>query len=385
MTLIVVLKCEDDGIPGVVICVDSQETIVFQGREYKVSRLKIRPKRCGNFDLAIAGSGNNGDVIDGAVGQLHDTVTEAKITKLPELKRLMQGVLLEFRKEEAGSYSRSDLDFRLVICARSIEPEAVEAWTTRASHLEAIPDDPPYALLGWEERLYHHELARAYPEPRSLMQATILGLHILSLAKQTSRYVDGPFHVVVAQPGGMWREDKAVVSELEQRLSLFAPMLADLLLSCPDTTLKSKDFMDKLREFEATLIQLRADYIQAEGERFLQGASGKKKNPLPHLLLPKGSISHFVVENGALVMEVDEDEVRNQKLRDEMREMRKWAEEQQAHMGKKHLPKFVPCSKCQKQFIVQVEDTGKAHYELETSCPHCGEKQKVEWKFSNRR
>ena len=121
MTLIVVLKCEDDGIPGVVICVDSQETIVFQGREYKVSRLKIRPKRCGNFDLAIAGSGNNGDVIDGAVGQLHDTVTEAKITKLPELKRLMQGVLLEFRKEEAGSYSRSDLDFRLGVCP-SIQP-----------------------------------------------------------------------------------------------------------------------------------------------------------------------------------------------------------------------------------------------------------------------
>jgi hypothetical protein len=68
---------------------------------------------------------------------------------------------MRVNEQEAESYSRIDLDFRLVICARSIEPQAVEAWTARASHLEAIPHDPPYALLGWEERLYHHELARA--------------------------------------------------------------------------------------------------------------------------------------------------------------------------------------------------------------------------------
>lgn len=386
MTLIVALRSEeDDGTRGIAICVDSQETITFQGREYKVSRLKIKPKRCGNFDLAIAGSGNNGDAIDAAVGEIHDAVTQASIARLPELKTFIQATLRKFRKDEAGAYTKADLGFRLLICARSVEPQAVEAWTTTGSQLEAIPEDPPYVMLGWEERLYAHELERAYPAPRSLMQATILALHVLSIAEQTSRYVGSPFRVVVAQPKGMWSEDKAVVSELEQRLGVFAPMLADLMLACPDTTMRSKDFLQKLSLFEAELLQLRADYIQAEGDRFLQGGSSKQKNPLRHLLLPKGSIANFCVKNGKLVLEVDEDEVRTQKLRDEMREMRKWAEEQKAHMGKKHLPKFVPCSKCQKQFIVQVEDTGKAHYELEASCPHCGEKQKVEWKFSNRR
>jgi hypothetical protein len=386
MTLIVALRSEeDDGTRGVAICVDSQETITFQGREYKVSRLKIKPKRCGNFDLAIAGSGNNGDAIDAAVGEIHDAVTQAGIARLPELKTFIQSTLRKFRKDEARAYSRADLGFRLLICARSIEPQAVEAWTTTASQLQPIPEDPPYVVLGWEERLYLHELERAYPASRSLMQATILALHVLSIAKQTSRYVDRPFHVVVTQPSGMWFEDKAVVLELEQRLGIFAPMLADLMLACPDTTMKSKDFLEKLSIFERELLQLRADYIQAEGDRFLQGASGKKKNPLPHLLLPKDSIAHFRVENGRLVLDVDEDEVRTKKLRDEMREMRKWAEEQKAHLGKRHLPKFVPCLKCQKQFVVQVEDTGKVHYELETSCPHCGEKQKVEWNLPGRR
>jgi hypothetical protein len=385
MTLIVALRCEDDGVPGVAVCVDSQETIVFQGREYRVSRLKIKPKRCGNFDLAIAGSGNNGDAIDAAVGQIHDAVIHASATRLPELKTFIQSTLRKFRKDEARAFSRADLGFRLLICARSIEPQAVEVWITMGSQLEPMPEDPPYVMLGWEERLYEHELERAYSAPRSLMQATILGLHVLSIAKQTSRYVDRPFRVVVTQPKGMWCEDKAVVSQLEQRLGIFAPMLADLMLACPDTTMRSRDFLEKLSVFEAELLQLRADYIQAEGDRLLQGGSGKKKNPLPHLLLPKGSIAHFRVQNGRLVLDVDEDEVRTQKLRDEMREMRKWAEEQKAHIGKKHLPKFVPCSKCQKQFVVQVEDTGKAHYELEATCPHCGEKQKIEWNLPGRR
>lgn len=340
MTLLVGLRSEeDDGTRGVAICVDSQETITFKGREYKVSRLKIKPKKCGNFDLAIAGSGNNGDAIDVAVGEIHDAVTQASITQLPELKTLIQSTLRKFRSDEAKAYSRADLGFRLLICARSIEPQAIEAWTTTGSQLEPIPEDPPYVMVGMEEQLYEYELKRAYPEPRSLVQATILALHVLSIAEQTSRYVESPFRVVVMQPKGMWSEDKAVVSELEQRLGVFAPMLTDLMLACPDTTMKSKDFLEKLSVFERELLQLRADYIQAEGDRFLRGASGKKKNLLPHLLLPKGSVAHFRVRNGRLILDVDEDEVRTKKFRDEMRANRKWAQEQIERIGRKRSSK----------------------------------------------
>jgi hypothetical protein len=298
--------------------VDSQETYVANGREYRVARLKINPKRCGNFDLAIAGSGKNGNVIDGAVGHLHKAIAKSKLQLLSELQELIEAELREFRKDEAAVYSKADLGFRLVICARSVEPKAVEIWTTQASHLEPIPQDPPYALVGWEEYIYHQEIARAYPFPRTLIQATILGVHVITIASQTSRYVDGPIRAVVALPSGMWFEDKAVISELEQRLGKFSLLLADLFLSCPDTTMKSKDFEEKLSRFEFELLQLRADYIQAEGERFLKGAEGEKKNPFPHLLLPRGSVANFRSLNGKLVFDVDEDEERTKKHRDQM-------------------------------------------------------------------
>jgi hypothetical protein len=63
VTLINAFRCVDDkGMPCGIICVDSQETVKLGKTEYRVSRLKIKPKRCGNFDLAIAGVGG-GDVM----------------------------------------------------------------------------------------------------------------------------------------------------------------------------------------------------------------------------------------------------------------------------------------------------------------------------------
>lgn len=339
VSLIVVFRCDEQGTLGFSVCVDSQETTKIGGREYRVPKIKIRPRRCGNFDLAIAGSGNNGDVIDGAVGYIEEAVKASNLKRLSEIRGLIRNELRQCRKQEESSYSKGDLGFRLVICARSIDPQEVECWITRASYLEPMREEPPYDLVGIEESLYNEELERAYQQPRSLIQATILGVHVLSLARQTSRYIDNPFRVVVAQPDYMASEDKAVISELEGRLSVFSPLLADLLLSCPDTTMKSKEFLEKLSRFECELLQLRADYIQAEGERFLKAAHRKKKDNFPRLLLPKGSVSRMRVQDGRLTLDVDEDEVRTKKFRDEMRANRKWAQEQIERMSGKRSSK----------------------------------------------
>src|SRR5271155_361272 len=98
VTLINAFRCvSGDGTPCGIICVDSQETVKLGRVEYRVSRLKIKPKRCGNFDLAIAGAGD-GDVIDACVCRLHRAVAKRKTTAWPELQESLEAELQKYRK-----------------------------------------------------------------------------------------------------------------------------------------------------------------------------------------------------------------------------------------------------------------------------------------------
>jgi hypothetical protein len=121
VTLIAGFKCTD----GFVLCADSQET--YKG--YRVSVQKLVPRRCGSFDLALAGSGNNGDLIDALINRVHDNLSSATdIHTLPDLKKFMRREMLDFKKEEAADFSRDDKSMDFVIGARTIDPPACEAW-----------------------------------------------------------------------------------------------------------------------------------------------------------------------------------------------------------------------------------------------------------------
>ena len=81
MTLIACFKCSD----GVVLCADSQETV----GEYRFSRQKLVPFLAGNFELAIAGSGNDGDLIDSFVQRLQNNLTDFQGTTLGDLRKFI--------------------------------------------------------------------------------------------------------------------------------------------------------------------------------------------------------------------------------------------------------------------------------------------------------
>ncbi len=149
MTLIAAFKCSD----GFVVCADSQETVGY----HRVSRQKIVPKKLGNFEIAIGGSGN-GSLIDAIVHRIETKLESlADIRTLPQLKVMVRKELLDARRNDARLYPKEDRDVGFLVCARSLEAPAVEVWRTAASQLIPVQD---YCLVGWAEELYEHAAKR---------------------------------------------------------------------------------------------------------------------------------------------------------------------------------------------------------------------------------
>ena len=200
------------------ICSDSQET-AGSHNQYRVDRKKLIPKRCGNFDIAAAGSGNNGELIDACTQRLHDNITSANIRTLPELKKFIEQDLLDFRKNEASDYSRSDKDMAFIIGARSVDPPACTAWLSSASRLTEITES---AITGHEDYRYDYLLDNLYRSDLTLARGVFLGLHVMGIAEQTSNCIKAPVTVVTVKAGRLGEETQATIDQLVLRVKLFA-------------------------------------------------------------------------------------------------------------------------------------------------------------------
>src|ERR1035438_3789217 len=100
MTLIVGVRCAG----GYVLCADSQEEVTRDGFSSRVTRQKLEVKACGNFYLAIAGSGTDGDVIDACAEWIQQAVTGTQIISLPALKEFIQHQLRDFNKTHKDDF-----------------------------------------------------------------------------------------------------------------------------------------------------------------------------------------------------------------------------------------------------------------------------------------
>jgi hypothetical protein len=109
MTLISGIRCGE----GFVICADSQETV----DAFRVPRKKLVSKRCGQFDLAIAGAGESGKLIDALVQRVLDNVAATILTDIAALKEFIQHEIQEFNDKEAREYSKSDREMDFLIWA----------------------------------------------------------------------------------------------------------------------------------------------------------------------------------------------------------------------------------------------------------------------------
>jgi 20S proteasome alpha/beta subunit len=266
VTLIAAFRCQW----GAVICADTQET----AGQYRVSVDKIAPSEVGEYELVIGGAGNSGGLIDDFTENFARSV-ESWPAGLSEqdIRLKIRRALFEFHRDEVAYFPAAPDDKRLefIICIQPNLKKKIGGtidynnlpnpflWRTDGTSLVTVRD---YALLGFEDAIYKHEVKRLYTPQIAMAQAVMLCVNLLSMAKATSNYIGGETQLITVRVGGMTLVDSSHVSNLEQRTATFNQALAELVLACPDLSIRNDEFQDLLTNFGKRVMQLREQYLE---------------------------------------------------------------------------------------------------------------------------
>lgn len=259
MTLIAAFRCDR----AVVICADSQETV----GDYRVAVDKIKPRPAGQYEIVIGGAGASGPLIDRfsldlerAIGGWDSGVPTA------EIENRLGALLQTFQSSHVKNSTYKSEDFAFLVCVKDKAREEIGLWELRDT---AVLPVESYSLIGWEEALYHHEVAWLYRGRPWIGQGIQLGLRLFTMAKATSNYIGGSTQVIVVRDNGMHVEDPKDIRELEERIAQFNEALADIVLACPDLSIHHGGFSELLAVFEDTVISLREYYFHDTAEAML--------------------------------------------------------------------------------------------------------------------
>lgn len=251
MTLIAAIRTKE----GVAICADSQETSEHEdGSSYRRTVQKIAPITAGNYQIAIAGSGD-ADLIEAfivlAERALKDDASAGSINRVH--------VLLEEKLDNFYSkHVKGEASMKLFIAAHSTLSKEYEVWVSEQQYLRALKDAE---LIGWEEELYWVATRRLYRPGMSLMQAIIAAVHVLVIGEESSNYIKGPFSLTVIRENGIWPENTGYVNTLRERLRKFESYTNQILLACADTSLYSHDLEKAIIQFASTAKELHKEQI----------------------------------------------------------------------------------------------------------------------------
>ena len=281
MTLIVALRSPE----GAVIAADSQETIETGKRKniFRYTVQKITPERIGNFTVVIAGAGD-GELIDAFQERLRSTMPSASIDSLKDFKSTFESELSAFYKSDGAMYGKRRI--ALVVGARSHPESKFELWRTAGSRLVRINQEP--YLVGFDEYLYKHVAGELYRPTRHLGQNVLIAVRILELARQTSRYIDRPYSVVIFRDANVWTEKVDFISQVIERTEMFGAQVSDLFVSMMDLSSPPSEFAAKLREFEATVSELRTDYRIETAKIMFPNQDAVRTYDSPYLHLASG-------------------------------------------------------------------------------------------------
>jgi hypothetical protein len=346
--------------PVFVVCADSQETIEEpDGSSYRVSLQKIKPKKCGNFDIAIGGSSPSGELLDACVNRIEENVMSFTGTTIPELKKFISNELLDFGRKDAKLFSRKERTANLLILARSVPASTVECWHTRASQLLPVERK---VLIGWDEKLYKHILDRLYPETGPFLppqQAVLLGLHLLKIAEDTSNYVKAPITVIVGHQSTIQELPADRVQKSRERIELFRAQTDRILLSLADHTIRRPEYEAKLDEVKATALQLRDEFVQDSAPKSVEDMMTVND------LLPNLPVGGLVIKFGlAGPLKLTEDPA-------DVGRWRKKIEHTKILGGASPVVVTVGC-KCGKNFDIEFPNH-KTAYGSSVKCGSCGE------------
>jgi len=260
MTLIAAFRTKE----GVAICADSQETVTNNlGDEYRQTVQKIAPVEAGQYQIAIAGSGD-GEFIDAFVELAERRLSEDKSApSINRVRSLIENELDKFYKKH------TDASMTLFVAAQCPTEKACEVWVSRKQYLRVLKD---VELIGWDEPLYLITAKRLYRSGMSLMQAVLASVHVLVIGEESSNYIKGPFSLTVVRENGLWAEDSAYVDVLRTRLKEFEVFTNQILLACADTSIYSSALHSAIQGFAHTAQRMHEEQIEeAVGKMAKQG------------------------------------------------------------------------------------------------------------------
>lgn len=275
MTLIAGFKCRE----GFVISADSQVT----AGDYRASHRKLSPWQSGNFEIALAGSGDNGDVIDSFEERLKTNLSAWQSDSLEELKEFIHEELKDFHVNELGGHPPDDM--RFLIGARSTPQGKSALWSTKLFRLKEVET---YELVGAEDIRYDFAAEGYYRSDITIVQGIFLSLYIMWLAERTSNLVKAPIAVTVLRDNGLHPQQDRLIDALHERVKLFAAQFERLFLVCPDTGLQHGEFAAKVNEFVSTIAALRADYVSESVGAAVD--EGLDRIADPYTLIPAGTL-----------------------------------------------------------------------------------------------
>jgi len=253
MTLIAAFRCGTPDDPSVVVCADSQETC----GHYRVEVKKIAPHNAGEYDLIVGGSGEIGDLIDELSEYVHRDVSqwEPELTEESGRERLST-VLRTYHTHQVALYPASDTEkeLRFIICVRDKQSGAIHLWQTGGTSVRSVRD---YALIGWEEDIYKHQVKQFFRPHLSLAQTVLLGIDLISIGVKTSNYIGSPIQMIVARKEGMWADYPEDVKKLEERIERFNKEIGRFALACLDVSMPDAVFDKLLKRFEKQISLLR--------------------------------------------------------------------------------------------------------------------------------
>ena len=161
---------------GVVICADSLE----QWGAYRAFVKKIESRSTDLYDMAIAGAGNESDLIEdqikalvGSIRGWQDNISEE------DAENRIRNVISIYHRRFVVPFQASPADKRLqfIVCLRSKQSGTLYLWKIESTVIKTIDR---YGLIGWHDGVYYYETEWLWRSDLTMRHAALLGIRLLS-------------------------------------------------------------------------------------------------------------------------------------------------------------------------------------------------------------
>jgi hypothetical protein len=358
---------------GTVLCADSLEIAPSwdeHGNVYDLKKAvqKLAPINIGGYQIIIAGMGFP-PLIESFIMLVERRLkAETSTSSIARLREVLEEELFAFYVSDVSV--ASDTTFAVFVAACCPKSLAYAVWVSENVRLREVRSPE---LIGWDQKLYWSTVKRLSAPGMTLEQAALASIYTLTIAKQTTSYVDDPFHMAIIRPYGIFMEDADYIEALGKRLTAYENQVNQLFLSCSDTAVSTPDLEDAIDAFKGTVLDLHRRQIdkgaQSGNIASAIGFGGLRRlpNDIP--------LNWDIDDDGPLVVEHDREKI--QKFRDERKANLDWAKQH----GVEYLTKTIECLKCKQTFEHKMRCSGPTHHCDICSCPNCEEGYQVDWVF----